>query len=494
MIRYHTLLDQLAQAGLLLDGQGSSDDRVIDHLADDSRKVGPQGLFVAVRGEAADGHLFIEKAVTNGAIAIVCEAVPADAATRYPGTAFARVRDGRAVIALLAAAFYGFPAQYLRMVGVTGTNGKTTVANLVHHALNALGWETGLVGTISYRVGSEVLEATHTTPGAISLHRLLRGMVEQGCMACSMEVSSHALSQERTKGVPFDVGIFTNLTQDHLDYHESWDAYLKAKKRLFDGLPAEATALYNADDAAGIAMVEDTSANVLSYGQIADADIQVAVLDNQMDGLRLRLDGVEQQFRLVGPFNAYNVAAAYGAGRALGFSQTEVLDALATAPPVPGRFEQLRFASGTTVVVDYAHTPDALENILRAVRTTVPKHAVLWCIFGCGGDRDKAKRRIMGSIVEQFADRVIVTSDNPRTEDPLSIMNDIRRGMNRPIDAFWIVNRREAIREAAFRAQPGDVVLIAGKGHEAYQVIGTDKFPFDDRLEAQRAFDEQGKG
>lgn len=494
MIRYHTLLDQLAQAGLLLDGQGSSDDRVIDHLADDSRKVGPQGLFVAVRGEAADGHLFIEKAVTNGAIAIVCEAVPADAATRYPGTAFARVRDGRVAVAVLAAAFYGFPAQYLRMVGVTGTNGKTTVANLVHHTLNALGWETGLVGTISYRVGGEVLEATHTTPGAISLHRLLRGMVEQGCMACSMEVSSHALSQERTKGIPFDVGIFTNLTQDHLDYHDSWDAYLKAKKRLFDDLPAEATALYNADDAAGVAMVEDTQANVLSYGQIADADIQVAVLDNQIDGLRLRLDGVERQFRLVGPFNAYNVAAAYGAGRALGFSQTEVLDALATAPPVPGRFEQLRFASGTTVVVDYAHTPDALENILRAVRTTVPKHAVLWCIFGCGGDRDKAKRRIMGSIAEQFADRVIVTSDNPRTEDPLSIMNDIRRGMNRPTDAFWIVNRREAIREAAFRAQPGDVVLIAGKGHETYQVIGTDKFPFDDRLEAQRAFDEQEEG
>lgn len=494
MIRYHTLLDQLAQAGLLLDGRGSFDDRLIDHLADDSRKVGPQGLFVALRGAAADGHLFIEKAVTNGAIAIVCEAVPADAAMRYPGTAFARVRDGRAAVAVLAAAFYGFPAQYLRMVGVTGTNGKTTVANLVHHVLNQRDWETGLVGTIAYRVGGEVLEATHTTPGAIALHRLLRGMVEQGCMACSMEVSSHALMQDRTRGIPFDVGVFTNLSQDHLDYHESWDAYLGAKKRLFDGLPADATAIYNADDAAGIQMVEDTKANVLSYGQIADADIQVAVLDNRMEGLRLRLDGVEQQFQLVGLFNAYNIAAAYSAGRALGFSQTEVLDALATAPPVPGRFEQLRFASGTTVVVDYAHTPDALENILRAVRATVPKHAMLWCIFGCGGDRDKAKRRIMGSIAEQYADRVIVTSDNPRTEDPLSIMNDIRRGMNRPIDAFWIVNRRESIREAAYRAQPGDVVLIAGKGHETYQVIGTDKFPFDDCLEAKRAFGEQVEG
>lgn len=491
MIRYHTLIDQLAQAGLLLDEPGSFDDRNIDHLAVDSRKVGPQGLFVALRGEAADGHLFIEKAVTNGAIAIVCEAVPADAAVRYPGTAFARVRDGRFAVAVLAASFYGRPADYLRMIGVTGTNGKTTVASLVHHVLNTLGWETGLVGTIAYRVGGEVLEATHTTPGPIALHRLLRGMVEQGCVACSMEVSSHALQQERTRSIPFDVGIFTNLTQDHLDYHDSWDEYLAAKKKLFDDLPATAAAVYNADDASGTQMIADTAASVLSYGQLSAADIRVAVLDNQMEGLRLRLDGVEQQFRLVGPFNAYNVAAAYGAGRALGFSQTEVLDALATAPPVPGRFEQLRFASGTTVVVDYAHTPDALENILRAVRTATPKHAVLWCVFGCGGDRDKAKRRIMGSIAEQYADRVIVTSDNPRTEDPLSIMNDIRRGMNRPMEVLWIVNRREAIREAAYRAQPGDVVLIAGKGHETYQIIGTDKFPFDDRLEAQRAFGEQ---
>ncbi|ARA93735.1 UDP-N-acetylmuramoyl-L-alanyl-D-glutamate--2,6-diaminopimelate ligase [Rhodothermaceae bacterium RA] len=488
MKRLRTLIDPLTRAGLVRTVRGLSDDIVIDHLADDSRKVGPGGLFVAVRGERADGHLFIDKAVQNGAIAIVCEAMPGEASARFPGIAFVQVRDARQALADLAAAFYDHPVRALKMVGVTGTNGKTTTAYLVHHALTALGTTAGLIGTVAYRVGDETIAATHTTPGALALQRLLRGMVTAGCTACAMEVSSHALVQERVRGIPFEVAVFTNLTPEHLDYHGSFQNYLAAKKRLFDGLAPAATALYNADDPSGEAVVAGTSARRLSYGRRPGVDLPVEVLENRIDGLRLRLDGRSRAFRLVGLFNAYNLAAAYGVLRALGHDAGAVLDVLADAPPVPGRFEQISFPSGTTVIVDYAHTPDALENVLQTIRALKPPGATLWCVFGCGGDRDPTKRRTMGSIAERYADRVIVTSDNPRTEDPEAIMNDIRRGMEHPLEARWIVDRREAIRAAAAGVRPGDVVLIAGKGHEPYQIIGTDRIPFDDREEARQSF------
>ena len=464
------------------------DSLLVEHLTDDSRDVKPGGTFVAVRGTAADGHSFIDKAIDNGAALVVCEAIPGAVHERFPGTVFARVPDTRMALAEMAAALYGDPADALRLVGVTGTNGKTTVAFLVHYLLEALGTTTGLLSTIEVRTGGGTADAALTTPGPIPLQRTLRRMVDDGCTACAMEVSSHALDQKRVHGLDFEVGIFTNLTADHLDYHGTPRAYREAKKKLFDDLNSDATALYNADDETGAQMVAYTAATTVSYALDQDADIRPTIRESRIEGLRLALGGQERAFRLAGRVNAYNLAAAYGAGRALGHDADAVLDALADAPPVPGRFEQLTFDGGPTVVVDYAHTPDALENILQAVRETAPADATLWCVFGCGGDRDTAKRRTMGSIAEQWADRVVVTSDNPRTEEPEAILNDIRRGVSRPDAMQWIVDRETAIQTAAEGAQPGDVVVIAGKGHEPYQTIGTEKRPFDDRDMARKYF------
>jgi len=341
--------------------------------------------------------------------------------------------------------------------------------------------------------------AALTTPGALDLQRTLRHMVGADCLACAMEVSSHALDQERARGVDFDIGIFTNLTSEHLNYHGTLSNYRNAKKKLFDGLSADAVAVLNADDDSANIMAQDTSANVVTYGTSDAADVQFEVVESRTSGLELRFttpgfddetldSAATRTFRLAGRFNAYNLAAAFCAVVSLGYDPDAVLDVLCQAPPVPGRFDQLSFDDETTVVVDYAHTPDALENILTAVRETTPDGARLWCLFGCGGDRDAAKRRTMGSLAETLADRVIVTNDNPRTEDPGSIMNDIRRGMSRPGDAEWIADRDAAIRFAADRAAPGDVVLIAGKGHETYQVVGSTRHAFDDREKAQTYF------
>lgn len=488
-----SLLGRLERAGLLLATQGSFDTDIwIDHLANDSRKVGPGGLFIALRGEQTDGHLFIDKAVNNEAIAVVCEVMPVEAEQRFPGVAFAQVHDARAALAELAAAFYGEPSREVALIGVTGTNGKTTTAHLVHHMLTALGRKTGLLGTIAYRFGGPPVPATHTTPDALDVNRMLRRMAEAGCTACAMEVSSHALDQDRVRTLGFTVGVFTNLTRDHLDYHHTVEAYLRAKKRLFDELPAEATAVYNRDDPAGAQMIADTAARTMAYGASDAADVQVEVLHDRLHGLRLRLDGREQAFRLVGRFNALNLAAAYSAALALGHAPDEALDALASAPPVPGRFEQFVFADGTIVIVDYAHTPDALDNVLQTIRQAKPDAASVWCLFGCGGDRDATKRPLMGASAEGLADHVIVTADNTRTEPLATIMADIRAGMTRPDDARWIDDRRAAIEAAARHAAPGDVVLIAGKGHEDYQIIGTEKAPFDDREEVKRLFGSRG--
>ena len=460
----------------------------VEHLTDDSRTAGAGSAFVAIRGTEADGHAFIDAAIAGGARLVVCETLPDGARERFPETVFAQVTDTRAALAEMAAARYGDPADALSLVGVTGTNGKTTVAFLVHHLLEALGTTTGLLSTIEVRTGGDTTDSALTTPGPIELQRTLRRMVDGGCTACAMEVSSHALDQKRVHGLDFEVGIFTNLTTDHLDYHGTLRAYRRAKKKLFDNLSSDAAALYNADDEAGTQMVADTVATPVSYALDHDADVRPEVLESRVDGLRLAIEGRERTFRLAGRFNAYNLAAAYGAGRALGYAPTAVLDALAAAPPVPGRFEQLTFENGPTIVVDYAHTPDALEAILRAVRDTAPADATLWCVFGCGGDRDASKRPRMGGIAEEGADRVIVTSDNPRTEDPEAIMADIRSGFRRPDEAQWIVDREAAIEAAAEGADPGDVVLIAGKGHETDQTIGTEKRPFDDRKIARKYF------
>ncbi len=493
-MRLQAALKRLEQTGLLQRKQGRFDSVLVDRLTSDSRKVTANTLFVAIRGKTADGHLFIDKAVQNGATAIVCEAMPENARERFPGMAFVQVSQSRAALAELAAEFYGDPSRSLRMVGVTGTNGKTTTTFLLHHALQTVGLKTGLIGTIRIDVGGGPMEPTHTTPDAVELQGLLRQMVDNGCTACAMEVSSHALDQDRARAVDFDAAVFTNLTRDHMDYHGSFDHYRAAKKKLFDGLSAEAAALYNADDPAGAYMVEHTQARRVSYGQSPEADLRVEVLENGVRGLRLRLDGAERTCRLVGSFNAYNLAAAYGAGLALGAPRTALLDALALAPPPPGRFEQISFSDGTTVIVDYAHTPDALDNVLQTLRQMKPPGAALWCIFGCGGDRDRSKRRIMGSIAEREADQVVVTSDNPRTEDPETIMDEIRRGMDRPAQAAWIVDRKEALQWAAEHVRPGDVVLVAGKGHEPYQIVGAKKRPFDDRAVVRQLFSMKHEG
>jgi UDP-N-acetylmuramoyl-L-alanyl-D-glutamate--2,6-diaminopimelate ligase len=460
----------------------------IDPLVANSRAVEPGGGFVAIRGVDADGHSFIDMAVDQGARLVVCEAAPARVRERFPGIVFARVRDSRKALAEGAAALYGDPAEALRLVGVTGTNGKTTVAYLVHHLLEALGPTTGLLSTIEVRTGGGTTTMDLTTPGPLKLHRTLRQMVEAGCTACVMEVSSHALDQDRVYGLDYDAALFTNLTVDHLDYHGTPQAYRESKKELFDSLGTGATALYNADDEAGPMMVADTEAAVVSYALDRATDIEATVLESRIDGLRLRIDGRERRFRLAGRFNAYNLTAAYGVGTALGHAPDEVLDALAGAPPVPGRFEPLHVDDGRTVVVDYAHTPDALKNILEAVQETMPEAATLWCVFGCGGDRDPTKRPTMGRIAECRADQVIVTNDNPRTEDPEAILDDIRRGVDRPAEMDWIMDREAAIRAAAREAEPEAVVVIAGKGHETTQTIGTDTRPFDDREMARRYF------
>ncbi len=488
MKTFGALLKTLRDAGLLMETWGSIDNIDIDHVAGDSRKVGPNGLFVAIRGAEIDGHLFIDKAVKNGAIAIVCEAASARRTFRRSGVAFARVRDARWALAVLAAAWYGDPSHALRVVGVTGTNGKTTVAFLVWQALGLLGVQAGFIGTIGVRVGNEAFSARLTTPDALTVQRFLRSMADKGCNACAMEASSHALDQQRLCGVAFDVAVFTNLTRDHLDYHETFSAYFAAKKTLFDQLDASAVALFNADDPAGARMVADTQAACISYGLDEAADMRAKVVEDALNGLALRIEGRTRRFRLAGRFNAWNVLAAWGVLRALGYGADAALEALEEVRPAPGRFEQMRFGDGTHVVVDFAHTPAALQAVLETITAGRPSGAQIWCVFGCGGDRDRTKRPMMGAVAERFADRVIVTSDNPRTEDPNRILQDVRAGFVDPKRALFVTDRGEAIAEASRLARPGDIVLVAGKGHETRQIIGTDSRRFDDREAVRAAF------
>lgn len=486
------LLRRLSSAGL--GGERTSADREleIDHLTDDSRVVGPKGLFVAVRGEQADGRLFIDKAVENGAIAIVYEATPGESHPIAPDVALVPVSDSRRALGVLAAEYFGDPSHSMDVIGVTGTNGKTTTTHLIYQALVLLDPPSALIGTIDYRTPRTRVEASHTTPSALRVHALLDQTRKEAGRSCVMEVSSHALEQGRTEAVRFSGAIFTNLTQDHLDYHVDMDAYFAAKKRLFDGLDANALAIYNADDEAGGRMVSDTSARRVSYGQGEGADIRFEVLESRPDSLRIRLDGRYRMFKLPGRFNAYNVSAAYALLASHGFDAVEVLDALEQARPAPGRFEavSLRGTRGDVkrgapmVIVDYAHTPDALRNVLEAVAECKPDGAEVWCVFGCGGDRDRAKRPLMARVAEAGADHIVVTDDNPRTEPSEQIFADIRPGFREPDRVIWQSDRRLAIAAALEGATAGataDVVLVAGKGHETYQVIGTTKNHFDDR-------------
>ncbi|MDT0630208.1 UDP-N-acetylmuramoyl-L-alanyl-D-glutamate--2,6-diaminopimelate ligase [Rubrivirga sp. S365] len=471
-------------------------DVLVTDVQIDSRAVTPGALFGAVTPDThhgRDGHDFVDDALARGAVAALVSdewladrpapssaPAPLGKGKRLSSAAFVPATDTRAALGEVAAAFYGRPGDALTTLGVTGTNGKTTTVFLIHHLLTALGVTAGLVGTVENRIGSTRYATAFTTPEAPALQRFLRACVDGGCTAAAMEVSSHGLALDRVGGVAFDVAVFTNLSQDHLDYHRTFEEYRDAKKRLFDGLGPDATAVVNGDDDNWKAMVADSAARVVTFGTSEGVDVRVEVLDNSLDGLRLRLGGEERPFQMAGRFNALNLAAAYACGVALGYEGGAVLDALAAAPGVPGRFETVR-AGGVVGVVDYAHTPDALDNVLRTAREIVPEGNALWAVFGAGGDRDAGKRPLMARVAETVADRVVLTSDNPRTEDPEAILNDVAAGLDRPARAERVADRADAIRFAAGGAAPGDVVVVAGKGHETYQIVGDERRDFDDR-------------
>ncbi len=449
---------------------------------------------MAIEGAVYDGHRFIQDAIRVGASAVICgrhpelDSVDAPDIATTARTPIIVVKNTRRALGLVAHTFWENPSHRLRLVAVTGTNGKTTTTWLVHHMLTQIGRTTGLLGTIENRIGTLSHTAGLTTPSAPELNEMLSDMVDAGCTEAVMEVSSHALALERTAGIRFSAGVFTNLTRDHLDFHGTWTNYLNAKKSLFDRLDRSATAIVNSDDEAAAQMVDSTTVHCTSFGSQGNPTHRFTVIENRVDGLCVNIDGDTRRFRLVGNFNAYNITAAYSVGVALGYRKSDVLDALETAEPVPGRLEQFNFESGVTVIVDYAHTPDALKKALTATKDIAPAGSTLWCIFGCGGDRDPGKRPEMGSIAEVIADRVIVTSDNPRTEAPEAILDDIRDGMERPDRAEWITDRRDAIRFAGRSVASGDIVLVAGKGHEPYQVIGINRIRLSDREEVKRWF------
>lgn len=487
---WKAVCQKLKESGLLETDGGGSAALPVRHLTSDSRQVRPEGLFVVIRGQNVDGRAFVEEAVCRGATALVGEDQP-DAA-RLSGVAYAQVTDARRALAALAAMYNGSAHRDLRLYGVTGTNGKTTTCYLLHHVFSTLSGASGMLGTVEYRCGNTSQPSSLTTPDPELLHRLFRQMVGAGCTTCVLEVSSHALEQERVWGLKFDAGVFTNLSQDHLDYHGTFARYRDSKKKLFTGLGPDATAVYNVDDPSSAWMIDGTSAQVLSYGKSSAADIRFSVLDDSLRGLRLRLDGRECTCTMAGSFNGYNVAAAYATALSAGYAGDAVAEALGSARQIPGRLELLEGPDGTVAVVDYAHTPDALETVLQTLLRIRPKGAALWCVFGCGGDRDRGKRPMMGKVAEALADQVVVTSDNPRSEPPTQIFRDIRSGMELPGAVRWIEDRREAVRAAISGAAAGDVVLIAGRGHETVQAARGRRRDLDDRYEARRALVQRG--
>lgn len=456
-----------------------STNTAIEHLAFDSRAVVPFTAFVAVRGTQSDGHAFIGKAVELGATAIICEKLPA---TLKEGVTYVRVADSQHALAVMACNFHGDPSKDLKLVGITGTNGKTSVATLLYRLYRSLGFKCGLISTVEVRIGNKVVPSTHTTPDAVRLNELLARMVAEKVTHCFMEVSSHSVVQERITGLHFAVGVFTNITHDHLDYHGTFAAYIKAKKRFFDQLPPTAFALVNADDPNSAVMVQNTKAVKRSYAVRNMADHRARIIENQLTGLHLNIDGHDVYARLIGEFNASNLLAVYATALLLGEAPLNVLTVLSDLEPPAGRFQIVRGAAGVIGIVDYAHTPDALKNVLGTIADVGGEDSAVITVVGCGGDRDRAKRPLMARIAVSMSHRVVLTSDNPRSEDPQAIIDEMRAGIAAPDLQHVFVNadRREAIRQAVGLAKPGDVVLVAGKGHEAYQEIKGVKHPFDD--------------
>jgi UDP-N-acetylmuramoyl-L-alanyl-D-glutamate--2,6-diaminopimelate ligase len=456
-------------------------------LAFDSRKVTEGFLFFAIKGTHNDGHQYIDAVIENGAVAIVCEVMPQ---TARAGIAYIQVENSAAALGQMASAFYGNPSAKMKLVGVTGTNGKTTTATLLYRMALNMGYNAGLISTISYNINNEAVVASHTTPDQLQLNELMKKMVNAGCEYCFMEVSSHAIDQNRIAGLDFDGAIFSNITHDHLDYHKTFDAYIKAKKQFFDGLKPAAFAVTNIDDRNGSVMLQNTKAKKITCSLRTLADHHCKIIESHFDGTLLMIDGVEVWTHFVGKFNAYNLLSVYSAALALGFEKEEVLKELSCLLPVDGRFEVIRSMEGTYAVVDYAHTPDALKNVLTTIDEIRNDNQSLICVVGAGGDRDKTKRPEMAAIACQISSKVILTSDNPRTEDPLMILKDMEAGVDAVSrrKVLTIADRREAIKTAVMLALPGDIILIAGKGHEPYQEVMGVKHHFDDREEVKNIF------
>jgi len=472
------LHELIADSGITLI-QGDPD-TLVNGIRFDSRTVEPGDLFVAVTGTASDGHDYIETAIGKGAVAVVCERLP----ERLPASiVLLRAVNTHYALGVLASAFYGNPSQKLRLVGVTGTNGKTTTVTLLHQLFLRLGYTAGLISTIKNVINGRELTATHTTPDPVQLNNLLAQMVDEGCEFCFMEVSSHAVDQERIAGLHFTGGVFTNLTHDHLDYHKTFDAYLQAKKKFFDRLPAQSFALVNKDDRNGLVMVQNCQASRYIYSVRSAGDFKCRIVENQFQGLLLNIENREVWFRLVGEFNAYNLLAVYGTAVLLGQEATGVLTVLSSLDPVNGRFNAIRSKENITAIVDYAHTPDALKNVLETINGLRTYQENLITVVGAGGNRDTAKRPVMAKIACHLSNRVILTSDNPRNEEPGSILAEMMAGVGpeQKHKVLVITDRREAIKTACAIARTGDIILVAGKGHETYQEIKGVRHHFDDR-------------
>ena len=446
----------------------------------DSRKVSASSMFIATVGTVADGHQFITSAIEKGASVIVCEKLPKklDATVTY-----VVVDNSSRAMGLIAAAYYQHPSKKLKLVGVTGTNGKTTVATLLSNLFQALGYKVGLLSTVENKINNTVIPSTHTTPDSITINELLLDMIAANCDYCFMEVSSHATVQERIAGLSFTGAIFTNISHDHLDFHQTFEEYIKAKKYFFDQLPASAFALTNSDDKRGAVMLQNTKAHAKTYALQSMATFKAKIIENQFSGLFLNIDAEEVWFKMVGSFNAYNLLAVYATAMLLDQDKTRVLTILSTLSGAEGRFDYTIAPNGVIGIVDYAHTPDAIKNVLQTIANIRKGNETVIAIVGCGGDRDKTKRPIMAEVACKLSDKVILTSDNPRTEDPAAILKEMEAGV--PISlkkkTITIQDRKEAIRTACHLAKSGDIILLAGKGHEKYQEINGVKFPFDDK-------------
>lgn len=466
--------------GVAIDSLVGNPNQEVAHITFDSREVKDGSLFFAIKGTAVDGHKFIAQTVATGAKTIVCEDLPDD---DLEAVTVVKVKSASEALGIIASNFYDNPSRRLKLVGVTGTNGKTTVATLLYQLFRQLGYSVGLLSTVQNQINEQIVPATHTTPNPIALNNLLSDMVDAGCDFVFMEVSSHSVVQHRITGLQFAGGIFTNITHDHLDFHKTFDQYLKAKKGFFDALPHHAFALTNIDDRNGMVMLQNTKAYKKTYALKQMADFKGRLLENRFSGLEMDVDGMEVFFKMVGSFNAYNLLAAYGAAILLEQDKLKVLTALSNLHGAEGRFEHVNSATGVIGIVDYAHTPDAVQNVLSTIANIRKGTEQVITVIGCGGDRDKAKRPVMAQVACDWSDKVILTSDNPRTENPQTIVNEMQKGVSpsNQRKTLSILDRKEAIKTACLLAQPGDIILVAGKGHEKYQDINGVKHHFDDK-------------